>query len=212
MSLAADGRLSAVGSLYGSGDIASWNGSAWELWDASVAGATTIAVGTSDPVVVTDYDIWFGGNSPLIGYEIAGTATVTNSGIEPCYPVFQVTRSGGTSATLYTLINETTGKRLMFDYSLRDGETLVVDCRPDKQSITSYKANSTFNWSKADMATGGGSVATIKSMPSAMIPGSDFGTFTLQPGGNQITCFVDVAGAPTVTATLEWKESFRGAD
>ncbi len=208
IAIAPDGRIFAAGMQHGSGSISSWNGAAWEIWDSAADNLRCLSIGQADSTISTSYDIWIGENASS-STEIAGSTTVTNNGIDPCYPVFQVTRSGGTSASLYTLFNETTGQRLMFDYALQDGETLVVDCRPDSQSITSYKASASFNWNQAQPQTPAG---IISPQPSAMIPGSDLGTFTLQPGSNQITCFVDVAGAPTITATLEWKESYRGAD
>ena len=202
LAMAGDGRLFIAGAIAASGDVSSWNGSAWEYWDCAVSLPNTIAVGPADPVIPTKYDIWVGDGSSA-STEIAGSTTVTNGGIEPVYPVFQVTRSGGTSATLYTLFNETTGKRLMFNYSLADGQTLVVDCRPREQCVRTLKGSSTFNWD----GTGGMSPLGIESLQySALLPGSDLGSFTLQPGANQITCFVDVAGAPNITARLKWKE------
>jgi len=149
-----------------------------------------IATGPGDSVVPTRYDIWIGALTSA-AYELGGTATVTNDGTAPAHPILRVYRSGGTSAALYSLRNETTGKALMFNYALLDGETLTVDCRPDKQSITS---------------------SFFGSRPGAILANSDFGSFVLQAGANQITCFVDVAGAPTVTAWLEWVTASKGAD
>ena len=154
------------------------------------------------------YDIWIGDDASA-SREIAGSTTVTNGGVNPAYPVFTITRSGGTSATLYTLHNETTGARIMFNWGLRDGESLVLDCRPDRQTLVSYIGSRVFNWGEKN-AIGG--PMTLTPRPTAMLPGSDLGKFFLQPGANQITCFTDLAGGPTITATLEWKETYRGAD
>ena len=187
--VAPDGRIFIAGWGGGGSQIGSWNGSAWEIWDTD-ANATDIAIGPADPAIANNYDIWIGDDASA-SYEIAGTATITNSGTAARHPVFKVSRSGGTSATLYTLINETTGKKLMFDYSMLDGETLTVDMRPGQRSIVS---------------------SFFGPRPDAILANSDFGSWALQPGSNQITCFVDVAGAPTITAWLEWKDAYRGMD
>ena len=76
-------------------------------------------------------------------------------------------------------------------YALLDGETLTVDLRPGQRSITS---------------------SMFGSRPDAILANSDFGSFTLKPGANQITCFVDEGGAVTVTAWLEWRDAYRGMD
>ena len=50
--------------------------------------------------------------------------TVTNDGTAAQYPVITVYRSGGTSASLYSIRNETTGKALM------PGDALSKGVRP----------------------------------------------------------------------------------
>lgn len=189
LAIAPDGRIFIAGTGVGTGDVASWNGSAWEIWDTTSA-AGAIAVGPSDPVVNTNYDIWVG-TSASASREIAGSTTVTNGGTSSQRPVFKVSRSGGTSATFYSIRNEGTGKALMFNYGLLDGETLTIDCRPMLRSITSdYRGK----------------------QPSAILANSDFGSFTLLSGDNQITCFVDTAGSPTITAWCEFRAAYKGAD
>jgi len=189
LALALDGRLFASGWALGNSEIISWNGSAWEIWDTDL-NAYRITIGPADSVIPTNYDIWIGDDASA-SREIGGTATVTNDGTAPAHPILKVYRSGGAGASLYTLRNETTGKMLMFDYDLLDGETLTVDCRPDQQRITS---------------------SFFGARPDAILANSDFGTFALKSGANQITCFVDEDTAPTVTAWLEWKAIYKGAD
>jgi phage-related protein len=185
--IAPDGRVFVVGSVGGGpGQVFAWNGSAWEIWDVT-ATSSTIEVGSVDATIPSRYDIWIGTSTDT--YAMAGTATVT-TGTAVQYPVFKVSRSGASSATLYSLRNETTGKALMFNYGLLDGETLTVDMGPGQRSITSSF------WGPR---------------PDAILANSDFGSFALQPGSNQITCFVSTAAA-TVTAWLEWRDAYRGLD
>jgi len=130
-----------------------------------------------------------------VGWDTAGTGyyaglvTVINSGTISAYPRIIIERSGGTRATLETIRNESTGKLLLLDYDLLDGERLTIDLRPTQQSIISNM---------------------FGSRPDAIFANSDMGEFSLRPGTNDITIFVDVAGAPTVTAWIEWRTSFTG--
>ncbi len=189
LDIAPDGRVFAATSGWTMQSPAAWNGSAWELWDISIS-AYIVRSGSADPTIPSNYDLWMGDNGSA-SREIGGTATATNDGTAARHPVFKVSRSGGTTASLYTLRNEDTGKVLMFNYGLLDGETLTVDCRPGKRSITS---------------------SFFGERPDAILANSDFGSFALHSGDNQITCFVDVSGAPTVTAWLEYRDAYLGMD
>lgn len=192
-SLIVVGDFTTAGDLTTTDGIALWNGNTWLLIDINPAGTGThysIAVGKSDSTVPFNYDLWIGFNSTGSGY-FSGTTTVTNNGTAPIYPKFVVNRSGGTSSRLLALRNEATGKMLRFDYSLLAGETLTVNMDPQKQTVTS-----SFFGSRWD----------------AYLAGGDLGTWALQPGSNQITCFVDVVGAPTVTAYLLWRDAYKAAD
>ena len=115
----------------------------------------------------------------------------SNTGTENAYPVLNVKRTGGTSATLKTLRNETSGYELYFDYSLRDGEALTVDLDPKAKNVTS-----SYYGRRLD----------------AVLANSDMGQWRLRPGQNKVSCFVDTAGSPTVTAWLEWRDAYNGLD
>lgn len=187
------GQFTTLGSLTAPDRAGKWNGSAFLPLDLNLSGSgivNTIVTGPADPTVPTNYDLWLGAADTGAAY-FAGTTTITNNGTAPIYPKFVVYRSGGTSARLINLRNETTGKELSFNYSLLDGETLTVDMDPQSQTVTSDFFGSRFD---------------------AYLTGGDLGTWSLQPGSNQITCFVDVAGAPTVTAYLLWSNAYKAAD
>ena len=149
-----------------------------------------IAFSSPDPELNRLYDIYVGISTSGAGQSCGSTIAI-NNGNTPSYPTLIVHRSGGTSAVLETLRNVTNGREILFDYSLLDGEELRVDLNPLSRSILSD-----FFGPRLD----------------AMLPNSDSGTFTLLPGSNYITCFVNVAGAPTITAHLEWEELFNGVD
>lgn len=173
--------------------LAIWTGSSWASPDAQLAAnpqVRAIATGKADPVISENYDVYIGFYSTGSAY-FSGTATVTNGGSIPAYPRIIISRSGGTTARLISIRNETTGKILYCSYDLVDGETLTIDTAPDEQTVTSSVFGSSLN---------------------AVLPGSDWSEFQLIPGANQITCFVDVAGAPTITANLLVKTPFDGVD
>jgi hypothetical protein len=173
--------------------VAKWNGSSGAHLDINLPGALStfaLAAGLPDPVIEQNYDLWVGFTTTGAG-DFAGTATVTNDGTRTAFPLFVVSRVGGTEATLEQLRNETTGKELLFDYDLLDGETLTVDLRPTQKSIVSN---------------------FFGVRPDAILANSDFGEWALLPGNNQVTCFVDVAGAPTIVGYLLWEDTFWSFD
>lgn len=194
---APDGLLYAAGGFATAGGltvpgIAVWNGASWAHVDFDFTGGsiTELAIGPADPVVEQNYDLWVGWNTTgTLNY--AGLVTVDNEGTEEAYPRFLVSRSGGTSATLYGIRNETTGKVLWFAYSLLDGEELTIDLAPTQKSIVS---------------------SFFGPRPDALLPNSDFGEWALLPGENDVSCFVDVAGAPTVVVAMIWRDAYWSAD
>ena len=187
------GSFTAIGALSVADRLSKWNGTSFLPLDINLTGSANlegIAFGLADPVVPSNYDVWLcTGDSGTA--QFAGVTTVTNNGTAPGFPQLVVTRSGGTSARLATLRNETTGKELGFDYSLRDGETVTVDLDPKKRTIISD---------------------FYGSRPDARLAGDDLGIWALQKGSNTVTCFVDVVGAPTVTAYLIWRDAYKAAD
>jgi len=197
--LAPDGSIYVAGYFKAMGDrplaelLGVWTG-AWGFSDVRFPAGTTlskaIGVGTADPVVPSLHDIFVSFNRSGTGH-FGGKVTIINDGTSLNYPVLYVKREGGTSAQLLTLRNETTGKRLFFDYELLDGETLKVDLRPKERSIVSD---------------------FFGPRPAAILAYSDFGSFTLHPGNNHITCFVHEADSPTVTAWLEYQITYKSMD
>jgi len=175
--------LSDTGLLYVGGDFTTagglaladrcgvWNGSTWAHLPANLPGSPAVSV------------IFPDGDDLYVGYNTIGTATtsylntITNSGTTSTYPKFVFTRSGGTSAIVEWIKNETTGDTLWCNYSLLDGETLTIDLTPGKRSITSdFQGDVT----------------------RAVLRNSDNGKFKLLPGANSVSVFVNNTGA-TVT-------------
>lgn len=200
LSLAPDGTLFAAGPFAEAGGItiasnlAKWNGASWAHVDIILPGAAaSVIVYASklvDPVVARRFDIYLGWDTAGTG-NFGAVATATNTGAQPAFLEFFVSRAGGTSAVLETLRNETLGFELLFNYGLLDGETLTVNLKPTAKSIVS---------------------SFFGPVLDAVFANSDFGIWSLQPNGNDITSFVDVAGGPTVTAWLLWKDTYRSLD
>jgi len=199
LGLAPDGVLYAAGAFTTIGGIsvpeqtARWNGSSWVGLDISLpAGIIYLEefeFGPPDPVITRNYDVYLGLDATGAG-NLAGTVDVSNDGTAEAFPIFTIERSGGTSAKLIQIRNETLGLELLFDYDLQDGETLTIDLAPENKTVVSSFAGE---------------------VPGAVLPNSDFGTWRLNPGTNQVTCFVDNTGA-TITATMEWRTQWAGCD
>lgn len=191
-----DGNLYAVGGFTTAGGmaiaarIAMWNGSIWAPIDIDLPGAPT-------PQALCIF-----GDRLFIGFDTTGTATtsgepastITNSTTMYLYPKFIFTRSGGTTAVLESIRNLTTGKQLLFNHSLLDGEEVTIDLAPGKKTIQTIAGSSTSS-AKRDM-----------------LASSDIATFALAPGVNDIRTYISVTGAPTLGAFVQWEQRYSGID
>jgi hypothetical protein len=146
-----------------------------------------IALGQPDPVNAQNYDVYLGGRGDG-NATVAGSATVTNDGTMTVAPIARFNRSGGTSATVHFIRDETSGAELPLDYDLADGETLTVDFGNARIYSDIYGAR----------------------MQSITRSG-DFANFRLEPGDSTVTAFVTYSGA-TITAYLVFKETYWSAD
>jgi len=165
----------------------------WQRLDGHF-GSSTVSIAsfdfsTPDPEIPELYDIYIGTNTTGSGFA-NGDATITNSGNANAYPKIMIKRSGGTSLTLYSIRNERTGAWLRFQYDLEDGEYLLIDTHPDKQTIwSSYKRNYVQN---------------------ALLAPAALADFYIAPGSNIVTCYAEAAGSPTVTASLYFNTPYKG--
>jgi hypothetical protein len=191
--LYAGGTFTSAGGITLADRVAKWNGASWAQLDVDLPGApsvTALAVGPADPVIPTNYDVWVGFSTTGLG-NFADDLTMANDGTERAFPKFVISRIGGTSAVLEEIRNETTGLELLFDYRLLDGETLTIDLTPTNKSVASN-----FFGPRLD----------------AVLANSDFGAFSLLPGNNLITCFIDIGGNPTINAFVQWDDKYWSQD
>ena len=170
--------------------LATWNGSSWIPMDLRLPGVTA-------GWALAQY-----GNKLYLGHTASGTATtsgipvttINHTGTTRAFPTITITRSGGTTATLESIQNLTTGKVLLFNHALLDGERIVIDLTPGYKTITTYAGGSTNN------------------ALNDMLPGSDFGTFALAPGVNDIGLYISETGSPTLTAFIQWQTTYPTID
>jgi hypothetical protein len=178
------GLFTKAGDLLVADRVARWNGYAWTHLDVNLPGTPTVYTIVARP----SGDIYLGfdteGNA-----EVAGINTITNAGSATAYPIIEIKRTGGTSATLQSLINETTGDELLFNLPILDGETITIRLEARKKEvISSYRGN----------------------VQRYLLRASDLDTFGLLPGANTISAFIAQAGSPTITVTLRWTAPIGG--
>jgi hypothetical protein len=188
----ASGNFTSAGGITIANRVARWNGSSWTHIDVELPGTPNVwmASGRSDPVIEKNADIFLAFDTTGSGY-FSGTASPSNSGNARTFPRIEIDRSGGTSAKLHMIRNETTGDTLYCDYAFLDGEKLTIDLASNQKTVMSD---------------------IFGARPDAALPGSDLGQFALVPGSNQITAFVDTAGAPTMTAYIVWRTPYKSFD
>lgn len=200
LAFGADNMLYVTGFFTAAGDItpadraARWNGYSWSHLDIDLPGLANVqgllVSKHSDPVIKQKYNVYLGFNKQGTG-SYAGKTVVSNEGNVPAFPQIVYYRSGGASALIETLRNERTGKELLYNYSLLNGESLITDLTPTKKSVIS-----SFFGSRLD----------------AVLPNSDFGAWSLLPGNNDVTTFVPVSGGPVLTAYLLWRDVYDSWD
>lgn len=188
------GSFTTAGGVTLSDRIAKWNGFAWSHLDIDLPGAASVvgilASKYVNPVVPQKYDLYLGFDTTGTGY-FAGKVAITNEGNALAFPQVIFKRTGGTAITVETLKNETTGKELLFDYGLLDGEKLTIDLTPTKKSIVSNYFGSRLD---------------------AVLANSDFNTWTLIPGSNSVTSFCadNFALYPSsLDSFLLWKDRYK---
>ena len=189
LTVAPDSYLYAVGDLASVLEAVKWNGYTWSDIPLSFPAATIAkAVRTMDrdPVVPANYDVWWGCDTAGT-YVTAATTTIINNGSAPAFPVIRMTRVGGTEVTLRSIRNETTGDEILMELNILDGETITLDLRTGKKTLTS-------DWR--------GNLAGV------ILPNSNFATFSLQTGTNVISIFRTSAGGPTALTFMRWKEQY----
>jgi len=139
-------------------------------------------------------------NDMYIGFSTEGDSevsqlnTVTNAGSASAFPIITISRSGGTSATLESIVNHTTGDQLLFNHPMLDGEKLVIDLTPGHKTIVTYAGTTSAN------------------ALNDLLPISDFSTFCLMPGDNQIEVYISTVGSPTLAGFIQWDALYSSAD
>lgn len=178
------GDFTAAGGLTFNG-LACWNGYSWLHPDIYLPGTASV------------YSIVCRGRDIYIGWNTAGTAyfadyqEVSNTSTARVYPLITINRSGGTTAKLMYLRNETTGATLRFDYDLQDGETVAINFAEGQRSITSSYYGDIYR---------------------AILRGSDFADFYLLPGSNYLSALVYTTGSPTMTGRVNWRDRYETID
>lgn len=203
--IAPDGVVYAGGGFTVAGDItaadrgAKWNGSSWNRVDIDFPGAPLLnAVATSvpDPVISVNYNIWAGYSSTGSGIR-PGLTPIVNDGTESAFPRIVIIRVGASTGlvTFESVRNWSTGKELLSQYTLLEGETLTIDLAQTEKSVVS---------------------SFFGAVPGAIRAGSDFGAFSLRSGSNDVTTWVNTLGAPApplaITGFILWQETFWSAD
>jgi len=172
------GGFSTAGGLTLADRYAGWNGSSWFHISVNLPGAPAV------------YNILSIEDDLYLGFSTTGTATtseittVNNPGTSLAYPKITINRSGGTSAVVEWLRNETTGKTLYLNYALQSGETLTIDLTPGNRKIESSHRGNVIG--------------------TALLRNSDMAEFYLLPGDNDISAFVNTAGSPTMTSFISF--------
>lgn len=185
LAVADDGNLYAGGIFTTAGGVtlpdgqAIWNGSAWVALDVDLPGsATTFAVLPNANGVL------------YIGFDQTGTATAAgvtiavNGGTARTYPTFTITGPSSSTARIYRISNNTTGKLLYLNLTMNAGETVRI--------ITSNNGTRVLSDFRGDIS-------------NVVLPGSA-PDFALAKGNNNIAFFTT---STTVAAIAVWPTAYQ---
>jgi len=166
-----NGDLVAVGEFTQAGSvpaekIALWNNSTWVNLDLRI-GVGNNAVEVYAVQFTPNGDLFLGGtnfSSSVYSSLYAGITTVTNKGTMQVSPILYIRGAG----TLRWIENQSTGKRIFLNLAVLSGEEVFIDF--GRAEITSnIRGNLSFT----------------------ILQGSDFRSFSLLPGDNTISTFMD---------------------
>ncbi len=205
LALATDGWLWAGGDVSATVDgnlsrlrnLAIWTGDTWIYSDLAIttgraANVRSLEIGHVNPSIDEIYDV-FVGFSAVRALNYSGQATVSHAGTARAYPQVIIRRTAGTSTdVLKWLRNETTGKTLAFsDLEIQNGDRVVIDF--ERGNVT---ATSDF----------------IGDVSDILSPGTPASQFYLVPGDNDISLFIEQAGASTYDIVIVWRDTYKGFD
>lgn len=178
----AGGNFSKIDGLTPPDKIARFNGSVWYPMDIDLPGtACVFAINVDKNNVIT------------LGYDTSGTASaaavtsINNPGSDNSYPVISIIGPG----TIQQIANMTTGENIGTVITLNSGETATVDLRPYR-----IGRDGTLSPGKTFTTDFRGNVLGY------IIPGSNFSTWHLLPGNNNVSIFI--TGGTAATAVSIW--------
>ena len=168
--------------------MAVWNSSVWNHLDINLNGAPIVYA-----ILPVDDDLYLGFTTSGDAYSSVTTnVSVANTGSHSTYPRIGINRANdGTSCLIKYIKNETTRQAIRLNYDLQKGETLILDLTPGEKSVISSQFGKVFR---------------------AILRGSDFGSFALQPGTNYISVYMTEVGNPTMMCWIEYKTTHWAAE
>lgn len=177
------GVIATAGGLSVPDGFAVWTGASWVYADVDLPGSPTVYALAGDPA-----------GTLYMAFDTTGTATasgvttVTNTGTAKAYPTIIFKAVSNATGRIYRITNASTNRTIYFNYTIQDGETLILKLQPDAISfVSTFRGN----------------------IISAILPGSNEADFFLQRGENRIAVFT--ADADT-TAVIQWPISYESLD
>lgn len=178
--------LDADGNLYANGKADGLTLPGYSVWTGTtwIQSELSASMTLFDMLPTKDGTLYVGG-SFATSQVTADASTVTVGGSGPAAPIVTIFGPASGTATVYQLINTTTGAAIYFDtLTISAGEIMTLTLTPTNISFTS-----TFQ---------GNIIGRI-------LPISTLAGWQLQPGANTVSFY---ASSSTVTATIRWRDQY----
>jgi len=184
------GAFATAGGIALTDRVALWNGYTWAALDLDLPGTPNVIV-----LAFSQGTLYLGTDTTGTA-AAAGIATVTNTGLNDCYPEVSIIGPSSATATFQWLENQTSGDLLYFNLTINTLETIGISFAPGNKNVATLwngrpgAVAVTFRGritGYQSTGLGGRFAGRIAGQP---LPGSDFAAFHLQPGANTIACFM----------------------
>lgn len=159
-----------------------WNGSTWVVLDIDGLGPGLVSCLSIEPG-----RFWLGLNGSVAARASAVTA-ITNPGSRAALPTFIFERTGGGTAVVRFIRNNTTRQTIWLDYNLLVGEVLTVDLERGAVNSSRFGPRLTAVARAADMG------------------------LSLAPGENHLSVWVDTLDPMEVAAHVVFRPTYWAAD
>jgi len=141
------------------------------------------------------------GTAPPYDAIVSASFNLDSLATAESYPIIYFNRTGGDGAVIILVLNESSRKEMRLTYEMSDGEEVEIDFKPGRRTVTSSLYAVAIDVAEA-----------LRNRLGEVVPGSDFATWSLVPGENNVSIYVQPIGPVTIDVSMRWQPLHWSAD